>query len=114
MLVDIDFDFYLLFFTLSEEDRDALEEWTTGNEPAFSIMIRATARWYRQHLRENHPDPLECRQILLVKTLAMATEAGLGENSYSLPSALALCVTDQVEQLVRKMDFEEEQDDQQE
>ncbi len=103
-------NFYRAFFGLSDEERQHLEFLVEDDED-FRNIITDSARLWRNHLRIRFPDPFQCRHAFLVRLLILGIKNSLNSGGgRQLGAAFALCVTDRVEQLVRRLDAQEAND----
>ncbi len=98
--------FYITFFRLAGEERRAFEVLVEDDE-LIQTSIADCADMWRSKMRAVFPDPLQCRQTFLIRTVLISAKGGL-KSGYGLDvaAAFALFLCDMVERRVRTLDFE--------
>jgi len=100
--------FYAAFFNLSEQDRFELYILAEDDEYLKKIVQESADMW-RKTLRPMYQTHFQCRTAFLTRSVLIAAKYGVSHGcGGSVASAFALFVCDRVEELVFKLDGEEE------
>jgi hypothetical protein len=103
-------NFYRLFFQLTGDDRLAFEALSSDAE-AVEAAVAASADLWRHRMRALCGNQLACRHSFAMRALLTAATLGVrGSRGPRVAAAFALFLTDLVEQRVRTLDLEENQD----
>ena len=97
--------FYAQLFGLSPLERSKLERLMEDNEARAVFLEELTEVW--KTLRSVTSSDEQCRQMFTLQTMNLALKKGMGcKQCPRLPSAFALCLTDEIQSRVQKMEGE--------
>lgn len=93
---------------LDTAERERLE-FMIAPDTDFRELVDGLAELWRTHLRSCSPNTTWCRRVMLARTALLAARHPLCRGrGHRLPSALALAITDRVEERVDELDREEQ------